>query len=172
MSKRGEEKRAEILSFMRGAYGALSAYDVLSGPRSTHPTIGLSTVYNALATLTESGVIHRVESRKADIVCQCGGTHQAFVLSICDACGTAEERDASQLLKNISGFFQIALQRERRPRSDLPPKAPSFITRVYGFGFHILHRQFGQARRARSPQIVQAHGALQRVFGFPAMSAV
>jgi Fe2+ or Zn2+ uptake regulation protein len=73
MSKRGEEKRAEILSFMRGAYGALSAYDVLSGPRSTHPTIGLSTVYNALATLTESGVIHRVESRKADIVCQWGG---------------------------------------------------------------------------------------------------
>jgi Fur family zinc uptake transcriptional regulator len=106
MSKRGEEKRAEILSFVRGAYGALSAYDVLSGPRSTHPTIGLSTVYNALATLTESGVIHRVESRKADIVCQCGGTHQAFVLSICDACGTAEERDASQLLKTSLAFSQ------------------------------------------------------------------
>ena len=55
---------------------------------------------------------------------------------------------------------------------DLPPEAPSFITRVCGFGFHILRRQFGQARRARSPQIAQALGARQRVFGCPAMNAV
>ena len=27
---------------------------------------------------------------------------------------------------------------------DLPPEAPSFITRVCGFGFHILRRQFEQ----------------------------
>ena len=38
---------------------------------------------------------------------------------------------------------------------DLPPEAPSFITRVCGFGFHIPQFQFGQARRARSPQIAQ-----------------
>ena len=30
---------------------------------------------------------------------------------------------------------------------DLLPEAPSFITRVCVFGFHILRRQFGQARR-------------------------
>ena len=52
---------------------------------------------------------------------------------------------------------------------DLPPGRPSFITRVLGvdnccFGL-------GQARRARSPQLAQALGALQRVFYFPAMSA-
>jgi hypothetical protein len=39
---------------------------------------------------------------------------------------------------------------------DLPPEAPSFITRVCGFGFHIFRRQFEQARHARSPQIAQA----------------
>ena len=33
---------------------------------------------------------------------------------------------------------------------DLPPEAPSFIMRVCGFGFHILHRHFGQARRVRN----------------------
>ena len=53
---------------------------------------------------------------------------------------------------------------------DLPPEAPSFITRVCGFGFHILRRWFGQARRARSPQIAQASDALLRVFGWRAMS--
>ena len=57
-------------------------------------------------------------------------------------------------------------------RRDLLPEAPSFIARVCRFGFHILHRQFGQARRARSPQIAQALDALQLVFGFPAMSEV
>ena len=55
---------------------------------------------------------------------------------------------------------------------DLPPEAPSFIMRVCGFGFHILHRHFGEARRVRSPQFAQAHGALQRVFGFRVMSAI
>ena len=54
---------------------------------------------------------------------------------------------------------------------DLPPEAPSFITRVCGFGFHIRRFRFGQARRARSPQIAQALDALQRVFGCPEMSA-
>jgi hypothetical protein len=56
--------------------------------------------------------------------------------------------------------------------SGLPSEAPSFITRVCGFGFHILHRQFGQAHRARNPQIVQAHATPQRVFDFLAMSVV
>jgi ribonuclease T2 len=56
--------------------------------------------------------------------------------------------------------------------ADLPPEAPSFITRVRGSGFHILRGQFGQARRARGPQIAEALGALQRVFGCPEMSAV
>jgi hypothetical protein len=60
----------------------------------------------------------------------------------------------------------------QREDCDLPPEAPSFITRVCGFGFHILHRQFGQARRARSPHIAQAIDVLQPVSGFPAMSAV
>ena len=51
---------------------------------------------------------------------------------------------------------------------DLPPGRPSFITRV--LGVDSCHFGLGQARRARSPQIAQALGALQRVFCCPAMS--
>ncbi len=52
---------------------------------------------------------------------------------------------------------------------DLPPGRPSFITRVLG----VDSRRFrvGQARRARSPQIAQAPGALLRASGFPARNA-
>ncbi len=53
---------------------------------------------------------------------------------------------------------------------DLPREAPSFITRVCGSVFHILRRWFGQARRARSPQVAQASDALLRVFGCRAMN--
>ena len=55
--------------------------------------------------------------------------------------------------------------------SDLPPAVPSFMTRVCGFGFGSLVGRFGQARRARSPQIAQASGALLRVSGSRATSA-
>ena len=70
------------------------------------------------------------------------------------------------VIKLLTNSYSIKL------RVDLPPKAPSFITRVCGFGFHIRRLRFGQARRARSPQIAQALDALQRVFGFPMMSGV
>ncbi len=53
--------------------------------------------------------------------------------------------------------------------TDLPPKAPSFITRVCGSGFHFRRLWFGQARRARSPQIAQASGAPRAAFGCRAM---
>lgn len=55
---------------------------------------------------------------------------------------------------------------------DLFPEAPSFIMGVCGAGFHMGRRHFGQARRARSLQIAQASGALPRVCGSRAMSAV
>ena len=60
---------------------------------------------------------------------------------------------------------------ERSYPADLPPDGPSFIARVCGSGFHSSGRRFGQARRARSPQIAQASGALLRAFGFRATNA-
>ena len=51
---------------------------------------------------------------------------------------------------------------------DLPPGRPSVITRV--LRVDSCRFGLGQARRARSPQIAQALGALQRVFCCPAMS--
>ena len=106
MSKRGEKMQAEVLAVLRQACGALSAYDVLSELRSAHPKIAPPTVYNALASLTKHGRVHRVESLKAYIACQCGGPHHETVLSICDDCGAVEERVAPHLLRNLSGFLE------------------------------------------------------------------
>ncbi len=61
---------------------------------------------------------------------------------------------------------------ERGMPNDLPPVGPSFITRVCRLNFDSRVRRPGQARRARSPQIAQALGALAVASGSPAMSAV
>ena len=71
----------------------------------------------------------------------------------------------------IAIYWSNTVKGEGEIGRDLPPEAPSFITRVCGLEFHILRRQLGQARRARSPQIAQALDALRPVFGSEAMSA-
>lgn len=74
MTKHGEQIRAEKLIVLREADG------------------------------TMSGRVHRVGSLKAYIACQCDGTQESAVLSICDECGTVEERTVPRLVKNLSGF--------------------------------------------------------------------
>lgn len=106
MTKRGDKMRDEILGVLRSAGSAMSAYDVLRQLRASHPKIAPPTVYNALAVLTNTGRAHRVESLKAYIACQCDGSHQAAVLSICDECGTVEERTAPGLVENLTGFVE------------------------------------------------------------------
>jgi hypothetical protein len=54
--------------------------------------------------------------------------------------------------------------------ADLPPGRPSVITRVLGFDTGRF--RVGQARRARSPQIAKAYGALLLGSDCPARSAV
>ena len=54
--------------------------------------------------------------------------------------------------------------------SDLPPAGPSFITRVCRLDLGIRVPRLAQARRARSPQIAQASGALAAVSGWPGTS--
>ena len=53
---------------------------------------------------------------------------------------------------------------------DLPPAGPSFITRVCSLDFGIRLGRLAQARRARSPQIAQASGALAAASGWPGTS--
>ena len=73
--------------------------------------------------------------------------------------------------KDVREMLNTEFERLADVDLDLPPKAPSFITRVCGFGFHIPRFHFGQARRARSLQIAQALYALAGVFCSPAKSA-
>lgn len=106
MSKRGEKMQAGVLAVLRQRCSALSAYDVLWELRTAHPKIAPPTIYNALLALTKRGRVHRVESLKAYIACQCEHHKHASILSICDDCGKVEERVAPDLLKTISDILE------------------------------------------------------------------
>lgn len=102
MSKRGEKVQAQVLAVLRRRRGPLSAYDILGKFREDSPKIAPTTIYRALAVLTERGRVHRLESLNAYIACQCDCHQQASVLSICDDCGTVEESVAPDVLKEVS----------------------------------------------------------------------
>lgn len=55
--------------------------------------------------------------------------------------------------------------------NDVPPAGPSFIMRVCRLDLGNLVPRLAQARRARSPQIAQAFGALAVASGCPVKSA-
>ncbi|MEM6275438.1 MAG: Fur family transcriptional regulator [Pseudomonadota bacterium] len=104
MGKKGDALRAEVIDALERAEGPLSAYDILAELRGNHPKIAPTTIYRALAALSESGKIHRLESLNAYLLCGCdehGHDHDA-ILSICDDCGTVEETVAPELLASMS----------------------------------------------------------------------
>ena len=88
----------------------LSAYDILGELRTINPKTAPTTIYRALATLTERGCVHRIESLNAYVACRNANHSDAPVMSICDGCGAVEEcfapdlEDALVTLTRKSGF--------------------------------------------------------------------
>ena len=69
----------------------LTAYEVIDRV-NTEDVWAPPTVYRALNTLIELGLIHRIESRKAFLACTC--PHQAdtsAIFVVCDNCGITKE---------------------------------------------------------------------------------
>lgn len=102
MGARGEAWQAEVLGILQKNTGPLTAYEVLEHLRARHDKIAPPTVYRALAALTENGQIHRLESLNAYVTCQHEGHSHGAIMSICDDCGSVEERVSSELLSSLS----------------------------------------------------------------------
>ncbi|MEM6729016.1 MAG: Fur family transcriptional regulator [Pseudomonadota bacterium] len=102
MATKGDIQRAQVMAALRASDAPMSAYDILAGLRESNPKIAPTTVYRALNTLIEQGLIHRLESLNAFIACQCDAHAHEAILSICDDCGLVEETVAPELLKSMS----------------------------------------------------------------------
>lgn len=104
MAKQGEKMQAEVLALLHRRRGPLSAYDVLRELRVANPKLAPTTIYRALASLTERGKVHRLESLSAYIPCRCDQHRHASILSICDDCGSVETSVAPGVLQELSSI--------------------------------------------------------------------
>lgn len=87
----------KIFDLLRRSRKPLSAYEILDKLRADGfraPT----TVYRALALLTKSGLVHRIESINAFVACQHHDGHAHIgQFAICTSCGAAEELELELL---------------------------------------------------------------------------
>jgi Fur family zinc uptake transcriptional regulator len=76
----------------------ISAYDIipLMGKQSGH-AVAPVTVYRALQHLTELGLVTRIESRNAYILCQHPHENHDCLFFICRQCGSATEAPDSKI---------------------------------------------------------------------------
>ena len=102
MGKRGDALKIELMEAMRIADTPLTAYDLLGVLRASNPKAAPTTVYRMLNTLTEEGLVHRLESINAYMLCQGHDHDHDAILSICDDCGTVEETVAPDVLSSMA----------------------------------------------------------------------
>ena len=102
--------RRRVLEQIAGSHRAVGAYDLLErlarpGERRLAPI----SVYRALDSLVEAGVVHRLESRNAFFACHAphAGDRRQVVLA-CRACGTVAEMPGEAVYDGIGAIVRAA----------------------------------------------------------------
>lgn len=108
--------RRRVLEQIAGSHTAVGAYDILErlarpGERRLAPI----SVYRALDSLVETGLVHRLESRNAFFACHTphAGDRRQVVLA-CDACGAVAEMPSETVFDGIAAVARTAAFRPSR----------------------------------------------------------
>ena len=102
MTRRPGRMQQAILEVLRQHGQSQSAYALLGHLRKDHPSLAPTSVYRALAALTDNGTIHRIESTKAFVACTHGTHTDGCLLAICEECGIVEEHVTPKLIDDVS----------------------------------------------------------------------
>jgi len=86
--------RREVLGIVASGHEAMGAYEIIDRMGQTGDRPAPITVYRALDFLRDHGLIHKIESRNAYVVCTQDHAHaERSALLICDRCGLVIEVD-------------------------------------------------------------------------------
>jgi Fur family zinc uptake transcriptional regulator len=85
--------------------GAYDLVDLLKGQGITAPT----TVYRALDRLMKLGIVHRLESLNAYVLCARDHPHGPTVFAICEVCGSVEEFADHETAKRLLAWASTAV---------------------------------------------------------------
>lgn len=94
--------RREVLGIIAAGHEAVGAYEIIERMGATGDRPAPITVYRALDFLRVQGLVHKVESRNAYVVCtQDHARAERAALLICDRCGLVVEVDGGEAFRAI-----------------------------------------------------------------------
>jgi Fur family zinc uptake transcriptional regulator len=107
------KNEAIVLGVLRSARRALKAYEIL-GQTSRRGVRAPTQVYRALEGLSHRGLVHRIETLNAYLVCDRGPHDEAVAFAVCSNCGKVAEvplANAGEELKRMVGAIGFALSK-------------------------------------------------------------
>jgi len=98
--------RRRVLAEIAGSHAAVGAYDLLDRlARSDGQRLAPISVYRALDSLVEAGIVHRLVSRNAFFACHAphAGARRQVVLA-CERCGTVAEMPGEAIFDGLAAL--------------------------------------------------------------------
>lgn len=84
-------QRRRVLEIVAGSHAAVGAYDILARMNETGRPVAPIAVYRALDFLLRNGLVHRMESLNAYVVCNRAGERHRAQFLICRRCHCVAE---------------------------------------------------------------------------------
>ena len=116
---RSEVIQQKILRRLTNQHAPETAYQLLGALRAELPKLAPPTIYRALAALTKTQRVHRIESLNAYVVCRCGQHDTPGVMTICSDCGAVEEALAPALVERVLSSAEKTGFHPQRPVIEL-----------------------------------------------------
>jgi Fur family zinc uptake transcriptional regulator len=99
----------EVYNLLAASPTPLKAYDLLwrlqEGRGRRAPP---STIYRSLSVLIEQGLVHKIESLNAFVVCTAPGHAHEPIFLVCERCKTALEADGGAAMNSVSARISEA----------------------------------------------------------------
>ena len=93
--------RRRVLRQIAEAARPLGAYDILARLGAEGDRVAPPTVYRTLDFLAAQGLVHRVHSKNAFVVCRAAGAPHSAALLICAVCGRVREVPCAVLERHV-----------------------------------------------------------------------
>lgn len=100
------DSRQHVLEIIAGAKKPMGAYDILEGLRKFIDDPKPPTAYRAIEFLVEQGLIHRIESLNAYVLCDTDHRHAGSQFMVCDSCGTVIEAHLCNLPQDLESHVK------------------------------------------------------------------
>lgn len=103
-AERGEKftpTRQAVFELLADQEQALTAYQLLDRLQEAMPHAKPPTIYRALEFLQRMGLVHRIDSRNAFVVCEDFPHHHESAFLVCQECGSVSEVSMDAMVEQI-----------------------------------------------------------------------